>query len=139
MALGFARNVVLVAATVALVAEVRAGASNSLMDLSPDGRRLLVTNSDNGTVTVVDTAARKVLRELKVGDKPEGVTWIGNGPLAAVTVYHEDLVVFFDTDDGRVVKKLPVADEPYGIVSNKQGTRAWVTHEYPGVVGEIDL
>src|SRR5262249_19789071 len=34
---------------------------------------------------------------------------------------------------------LPVADEPYGIVSNKDGSRAWVTHEYPGTVSEIDL
>jgi YVTN family beta-propeller protein len=109
------------------------------MDVSPDGSRLLVTNADNGTVTVVDTAARKALREIKVGEKPEGVTWIGNGPLAAVTVYREDLVVFFDADKGEVVKKLTVADEPYGIVANKDGSRAWVTHEYPGTVSEIDL
>jgi YVTN family beta-propeller protein len=118
---------------------VRAGSSNSLMDLSPDGDRLLVTNADNGSVTVVDTRARKALREIKVGDKPEGVTWIGKGPLAAVTVYHEDRVVFFDADTGRVVQNLAVADEPYGIVANKAGTRAWVTHEYPGTVSEIDL
>ena len=49
-----------------------AGTSNSLMDVSPDGTRLLVANTDNGTVTVVDTAARKALREIKVGEKPEG-------------------------------------------------------------------
>jgi YVTN family beta-propeller protein len=109
------------------------------MDLSPDGGRLLVTNSDNGTVTVVDMAARKVLREIPVGEKPEGVTWIGQGPLAAVTVYHENRVVFFDTGTGRVVKKLSVPPEPYAIVADKKGTRAWVTHEYPGMISEIDL
>src|SRR5947208_6401795 len=92
----------------------KAGTSNSLMDVSPDGTRLLVANPDNGTVTVLDTGNRKALREIKVGDKPEGVTWIGNGPLAAVTVYREDLVVFFDAQDGRIVRKLAVADEPYG-------------------------
>jgi DNA-binding beta-propeller fold protein YncE len=32
-----------------------------------------------------------------------------------------------------------VAHEPYGIVANKDGSRAWVTHEYPGTVSEIDL
>jgi YVTN family beta-propeller protein len=116
----------------------RAGSSNSLMDLSPDGRRLLVTNSDNGTVSVVDTRNGRVLHEIAVGDKPEGVTWIGKGPLAAVTVYHEDRVVFFDADAGRVVHQLAVAHEPYGIVASKDGSRAWVTHEYPGTVSEID-
>jgi YVTN family beta-propeller protein len=116
-----------------------AGSSNSLMDVSADGARLLVANPDNGTVTVVDAVARKALREIKVGEKPEGVTWIGAGPLAAVTVYHEDQVVFVDTATGSVVTKLPVADEPYGIVASKDGRRAWVTHEYPGTVSEIDV
>lgn len=123
----------------ALAANVSAGTSNSLLDVSPDSSKLLVTNADNGTVTVVDAVTHKVLREIKVGEKPEGVTWIGNGPLAAVTVYREDLVVFIDADQGTVVKKLTVADEPYGIVASKDGARAWVTHEYPGSVSEIDL
>jgi YVTN family beta-propeller protein len=118
---------------------VWAGSSNSLMDLTPDGSRLLVANSDSGTVTVVDTKERKALREIAVGDKPEGVAWIDKGPLAVVTVYRDDLVVFVDTDSGRVVHKLKVANEPYGIVTNKEGNRAWVTHEYPGTVSEIDL
>ncbi len=116
-----------------------AGSSNSLMDVSPDGARLLVANSDNGTVTVVDTKDRKALREIKVGDKPEGVTWIGKGPLAAVTVYRENLVLFLDTASGKVLGKLDAGAEPYGIVATKDGKRAYVTHEYPGTVSEIDL
>jgi YVTN family beta-propeller protein len=116
-----------------------AGSSNSLMDVSPDGARLLVANSDNGTVTVVDAARRKVLHEVAVGDKPEGVTWVGTGPLAAVTVYREDLVVFVDAERGKVVGRLPVANEPYGILATRDGRRAYVTHEYPGTVSEIDL
>jgi YVTN family beta-propeller protein len=109
------------------------------MDVSPDGAWLLVANPDNGTVTLVDAKARKAIRELKVGEKPEGVTWIGNGPEALATVYNEDQLVFFNARTGRIIKKLPVPDEPYGIVANKDGTRAWVTHEYPGLVSEIDL
>ncbi len=116
-----------------------AGSSNSLLDLSPDGAWLLATNADNGTVTVVDTKARKAVREIKVGDKPEGVTWIGAGPLAAVTVYRDDKVVFFNAETGQVVKELTVPDEPYGMVADKAGSRAWVTHDYLGKVSEIDL
>jgi YVTN family beta-propeller protein len=118
---------------------VRANTSNSLMDVSRDGTLLLIANPDNGTVTVVDAAARKKLHEIAVGEKPEGVTWIGAGPLAAVTIYHEDRVVFLDAREGRVLKKLDVADEPYGIVASPDGSRVWVTHEYPGTVSEIDL
>jgi YVTN family beta-propeller protein len=117
----------------------RAGASNSLLDISDDGTRLLVANSDNGSVSVVDTDGRKVLHEIPVGDKPEGVTWIGRGPLAAVTVYNDDRVVFLDTAAGKVIHRLAVDDEPYGIVATRDGKRAYVTHEYPGTVSEIDL
>jgi YVTN family beta-propeller protein len=117
---------------------VFAGSSNSLLDLSPDGGRLLVANADNGTVTVVDAGVHKALREIKVGDKPEGVAWI-NEHLAAVTVYREHTVVFFDPENGSIVTKLAVPHEPYGIVTKKERSRAWVTHDYPGAVSEIDL
>lgn len=116
-----------------------AGSSNSLMDVSPDGTRLIVANSDHGSVTLVDTARRAKVREIAVGGKLEGVTWIGDGPLAVVTVYDQDRLAFVDVDAGRVVASLEVADEPYGIVADAQGRRAWVTHDYPGLVSEIDL
>ena len=59
-----------------------------------------MANADNGTVTVVDLQARKAVREIPVGEKPEGVTWIGNGQLAASTVYRDNRVVFFNANDG---------------------------------------
>jgi YVTN family beta-propeller protein len=133
------RVIACVAAFLGLAAQAPAGSSNSLMDVSPDGKRLLVANSDNGTVTVVDTVANKALHEIPVGEKPEGVTWVGKGPVAAVTVYHEDAVVFVDAETGKVLLRLAVADEPYGIVATRDGARAYVTHEYPGTVSEIDL
>jgi YVTN family beta-propeller protein len=116
-----------------------ANSSNSLMDVSSDGERLLVVNSDNGSLTVVDTKARKALHEIPVGEKPEGVTWIGVGPLAAVTVYRESAVVFVDTSTAKVVARLSVPAEPYGIVATRDSKMAYVTHEYPGLVTEIDL
>ena len=82
---------------------------------------------------------RRRWREIKVGKKPEGVTWIGNGPLAAVTLYHEKAVVIIDTATGKIEKTIRTAAEPYGIVADDRGTRAWVTNEYPGLVSEIDL
>jgi YVTN family beta-propeller protein len=126
------------AAVLLCVGPARAGSSNSLMDVSPDGSRLAVVNADNGTVSFVDLKTRKVLKEVAVGDKPEGVTWIGASNVAAVTVYREDRVVFVDASAG-VLATLAVPNEPYGIVATKDGSRAYVTHEYIGKVTEIDL
>ena len=132
------RFAVLLALVLLPVGPVLAGSSNSLMDVSPDGSRLLVANSDNGTVTFIDLKSRKVLKEVAVGDKPEGVAWLGSASQAAVAVYRENLVVFVDAASGSV-HKLRVAAEPYGIVATKDGGRAYVTHEYPGTVSEIDV
>jgi YVTN family beta-propeller protein len=115
-----------------------AGPSNSLLDVSPDGSRLLVANPDNGTVSVVDVAARKKLSEIAVGEKPEGVAWVGDSPLAVVTVYRANKLVFLDAEAGKAVGELPTAAEPYGVVATKDGARLYVTHEYPGTVSEID-
>jgi len=130
------RHVLLLLAT---AAPVVAGPSNSLIDLTPDGSKLLAANTDNGTVTVVDLKARKALKEIAVGDHPEGVAWIGAGPVALVTVYKDDKLVFVDTEAGKVVATLKCEAEPYGVVATKDGKRAFVSHDYPGLVSEVDL
>ncbi len=113
--------------------------SNSLLSLTPDGRRLLAANADNGSVSVVDTAERKVLREIAVGRRPESVAVIGAGPRAVVTLYKDDQLAIIDFEAGKVLAKIDTADEPYGVVVNAAGTRAFVTNEYPAVVSEVDL
>ncbi len=118
---------------------LQAGTSNSLLDVSPNGKRLLVANTDQGTVTAVDLVTRKVSCELPVGDSPEAAAWIGNGPHGVAAVYGDDTLVFFDTDQKIITHILKVPDEPYGIVTTKDGSRAYVTHDYPGSVSEIDL
>lgn len=118
---------------------VRANTSNSLMDVAPDGKTLIVANTDNDTVTLVDIPGRKALKEIPVGDRPEGVSWIGSTGQALVTLFQDKSVVLVDAAKGTVVRRIPTAAEPYGVVVNKAGTRAWVTHEYPGLVSEIDL
>jgi YVTN family beta-propeller protein len=116
-----------------------AGTSNSLLDVTPDGKRLAVANTDSGTVTVVDLTTRKAVCELPAGDHPEGVAWVGNGPLLVVTVYGDDRVIFYDADQTKCIHILPVADEPYGVVTTKDGRFAYVSHDYPGSVSEIDV
>ena len=131
---------VYVAVTLAVVISgtAHAGSSNSLMDISADGSLLACSNRDSGTVTFVDLATRKVLREISVGHKPEGVSFIGQSHEIAVAIYDDDTIVLLDGDSGKVRASVPVFDEPYGIVSTKDGSRLYVTLEYPGQVVEID-
>ncbi len=116
-----------------------AGTSNSLMDISADGCLLACSNRDGGTVTIIDLRRHEVLREVRVGKHPEGVSFLGSTHLLAVAVYAEDTVLLLDAETGDVRSRTEVFDEPYGIVSNSEGTRLFVTLDYPGRVAELDV
>lgn len=115
-----------------------AGSSNSLLDISADGHWLAAANRDNGTVSIVDLQSKKVVHEIPVGHHPEGVTFIGQTSNIAVTVYGDDEVVLAASATGKVTGRIAVLDEPYGIVSNSDGSRLFVTLEYPAQILEID-
>ena len=77
---GFSRAGVLLCVAVLVASTpvvIRAGTSNSLMDISADGTLLACSNRDSGTVTIVSTETMKVIREVRVGKHPEGVSFIG--------------------------------------------------------------
>ena len=131
-------GLVVAAFAAAIPGPATAGTSNSLMDISSDGALLACSNRDSGTVTFVDLATNKVLREVKVGHKPEGVSFIGGSHEIAVAVYDDDSIVFVDGDSGKTRATISVFDEPYGIVSTSDGSRIYVTLEYPGQVVEVD-
>ena len=115
----------------------QAGSSNSLMDISTDGRLLACSNRDSGSVTFVDLTTNKVTREVKVGKKPEGVSFVGTTHNLACCVYGDDRVVIIDSESGKNIGTIDVFDEPYGVVSNRDGSRLFVTLDYPGRVLEI--
>src|SRR5262249_12104714 len=118
-------------AVVFLVSTVAsAGASNSLLDVSADGTLLATANRDNGTVSIIDVALSKVLREVAVGKKTEGVSFLGASHSVTATAYADDVVVIFDADSGNVLKTIPVFDEPYGVVSTRDGSKVYATLEY---------
>lgn len=127
-----------IALTTVIPSNTRAGSSNSLMDISADGSLLACSNRDSGTVTFVYLPTNKVQREIKVGHKPEGVSFIGQSHDLAVAVYEDDTVILLDGDSGKQKSSIAVFDEPYGIVSTEDGSRIYVTLEYPGQIVEID-
>jgi YVTN family beta-propeller protein len=130
------------AAMVAMVAlwclPAQAASSNSLLDISTDGRWLAAANRDNGSVSIIDLKSQQVTHEIPVGHHPEGVTFLGETTNIAVTVYGDDQVVFCDGATGKVTGRTDVFDEPYGIVSAGDGSKVYVTLEYPAQVVEID-
>jgi YVTN family beta-propeller protein len=129
----------LIALSAVIPFSVFAGTSNSLMDISTDGKLLACSNRDSGTVTIVDLATHTKLHEVAVGTKPEGVSFIGDSHRLAIAVYGEDCIVCLNGDSGEVFGRCDVFDEPYGIVSDPSGEHLYVTLDYPGQLLTIDV
>jgi len=108
------------------------------MDISSDGKLLVCSNRDNGTLSVVDLSTHRKLHEIALGKYPEGVSFLGDTDVVAVALYAEDRVLFVEAQTGRQVGQADVFDEPYGVVSNRTGSKVYVTLDYPGHVVEID-
>ena len=57
-----------------------------------------VTNSDDDTVSVIDTATNAVVATVEVGTGPRGVAFTPEGSRAYVTNYYSHTVSVIDTD-----------------------------------------
>lgn len=66
--------------TLAVVANYPAPGGPDCMDISADGKLLLVTSRWAKKLTVIDTEARKVVRQINVGRSPHGVWTLDHAP-----------------------------------------------------------
>src|SRR2546421_340653 len=86
-----------------LVPGLHAGTSNSLLEVSPDGKFLLAANADNASVTVIETVARKALREIKAGEFLRGIALDAEEKRLYVTEFYTGILHAVDLASGQVV------------------------------------
>lgn len=94
---------------------------------TPPGDRALVTESDTGTLAVVDTAGGKVLRRFPTGgEQPRGVALTADGA-ALVTNQFSGTVALLDLQTGQPRARLPLCGEPNDVEVARDGRVAYVS------------
>ena len=66
-----------------VVAEIKAGAKPRGIAVSPDGKRLFVSDQPANALLVIDIPQRKIERSIPLGESPEGVSLSRDGRLVA--------------------------------------------------------
>ena len=109
--------------------------------LFANGSRLITANQTSGTVSLVDTATRKVLHELPTGDKPAGIAVSADGKTAVVSHwYGYDVAILKLTGDRlRIEARVPVGPEPRGVAIAPSGQHAYAAVGVANEVVQIDL
>jgi len=106
---------------------------------SPAGDRAYVANIGSGSVTVVDLAAGKVVREVPTGEGAEGIDVTPDGREVWVTNRSADTVSVLDAGTLGVVATIPAAKFPIRVKVTPDGKRALVSCAESGEVAIFDV
>jgi YVTN family beta-propeller protein len=109
-------------------------------DVSPDGRELWVANSHDGTVSIVDLAARKVTQTLDVQTKRANrLKFTPDGRRVLISDLETGDLVVLDASARRPTKRIGLGRGAAGILLAPDGSRAFVAVSRDNYVAVLDL
>ena len=122
------------------MAHVLVGKGPEGFDVSPDGRELWAANSQDGTVSVVDVASRKVLQTLPVNTKRSNrLKFTPDGKRVLVSDLATGDLVVLDAGSRSELKRINLGHGAAGILVVPDGSRAYVAVSTDGQVAVVDL
>jgi YVTN family beta-propeller protein len=114
------------------------GRGSEGFDVGPDGKEAWVANAQDGTVSVIDIAAKKVVATLMVNvPGANRLKFTPDGSKALVTV--GSALVIFDSATRKEVKRMANVHGSGGIQMQPDGARAYVACGRDNYVAVIDL
>ncbi|AFL90545.1 hypothetical protein Terro_4348 [Terriglobus roseus DSM 18391] len=109
-------------------------------DLSPDGRELWVANAQDGTVSIIDRATKKVTATLSInGSSANRLKFTPDGTHVLVSLLRSPDLIVLDAKTHAEVKRLPIGHGAAGIQMEPTGARAFVACTPDNYVAVIDL
>jgi YVTN family beta-propeller protein len=109
-------------------------------DVSPDGRELWAANSHDGTLSVVDVGARKVLETLPLNTRfANRLKFTPNGKQVLVSDLGTGDLLILDAATRRELKRISLGHGAAGILVAADGSRAFVAVSPDDCVAVVDL
>jgi len=115
------------------------------LGVAPDAGQVWVGSNDQGTVTVVRTAAWRVVDTLRVGGQPYRIVFSPDGSRVLVTTPQSDEVRLFDAESRREIGRVKTPaqggtpGQPFGVAWSPEGSVAYITLRGAEQVAVLDL
>ena len=104
-------------------------------DISADGREYWAANSADGTVSIIDVGAKKVVQTFDVQtNRSNRLKFTLDGKQALISDLGNNALVVVDAASRKVVKRLNLGRQPEGVLIAPDGA-----HAYVAVAGEKNL
>jgi YVTN family beta-propeller protein len=109
-------------------------------DISPDGKELWAANSQDGSVSIIDTTAKKVVQTVDAQTNHSNrLKFTPDGKLALISDTGSNALVVMDTTSRSVLKRITIGKEPEGILVQPDGAKAYVAISGDNAVAVIDV
>ena len=116
------------------------GRGSEGFDVSPDGKEIWVGNAQDGTISVVDLAAKKVVQTLNANVRGANrLKFTPDGKLVLVSTLGGSDLVVLDAATRKEVKGVPIGHGAAGILMQPDGQRAFVACTPDDYIVVIDL
>lgn len=116
------------------------GKGSEGFDVSPDAQELWVANAQDGTISIVDVAAKKVVQTLDANIRGANrLKFTPDGKLAFVSTLGGSDLVIFDRANRKESKRIKIGHGAAGILMQPDGARAYVACTPDSYVLVIDL
>jgi YVTN family beta-propeller protein len=116
------------------------GKGSEGFDVSPGGKEIWVANAQDGTISVIDLAAKKVVQTLNANVRGANrLKFTPDGKLVFVSTLGGPDLVVLDGTTRKEVKRVPIGHGAAGILMPPDGQRAYVACTPDDYIVVIDL
>src|ERR1700675_172490 len=116
------------------------GRGSEGFDVSPDAKEIWVANAQDGTISVIDLAAKKVVQTLNANDRGSNrLKFTPDGKLVFVSTLGGPDLVVLDGTTRKEVKRIPIGHAAAGLLMQPDGQRAYVACTPDDYIVVIDL
>ncbi len=116
------------------------GKGDEGFDVSPDGSELWTANAQEGTLSIIDLAARKVTATLDANvSSANRLKFTPDGKFVLISCLGKGDLVIYDAASHKEVKRVPIGHGAAGILMDPDGNRAFVACTPDNYVAVVDL
>ncbi|MCZ7574362.1 MAG: beta-propeller fold lactonase family protein [Ardenticatenaceae bacterium] len=128
------------AASGQVLARVPVGAGPTHPIASPDGRWVYVTNTDEGSVSVIDTTTWQVVDTIPDLPEPHDGELTPDGRRLYLATAGDNTLTVVDTNTRQVIQTFAVGKKPRGVVAGgANGEMVYITNKGDGTLSIIDV
>jgi YVTN family beta-propeller protein len=119
---------------------VPVGHGSEGFDLSPDQKEIWIANAQDGTISVIDYAAKKVIETLHADTRSANrLKFTPDGKHVLVSLLGNPDLVILDAATRKVIKRIPIGTGAAGILIDPTANRAFIANTPDNKITVLDL